>query len=90
MYQIVGDERVQAHHPKLLLGGWKFNDGCPALTESGCMLSYDDRPALCRSYPFQPVPAIDGSTMLLLSVKTCPHWKEFGEHYQEIIKELGL
>lgn len=63
---------------------------CPALTETGCIWPYEERPGLCRTYPLIPFRTKQGITTLLLAIRTCPHWKEFGDHYKEQLEELKL
>ena len=65
-------------------GYWRsLNEGdCPALTETGCAVPYDEHPLLCRIYPYVPfrVPGIDfeGVQELFLATRRCPAWREFG------------
>lgn len=71
--------------------GWRFKlKECPGLSKTGCVLSYQNRPQVCRLYPYFIIPDMDGKNTLALLLRVCPHWKEFGDHYDEIAKEAGI
>jgi Fe-S-cluster containining protein len=57
-----------------------FEGTCPALTARGCLLLYDQRPEVCRFYPFVRV----GDRLLL--DQRCEHWRIFGEDYRDLVK----
>ena len=92
LYTAVGDKKILEADPKYIapLHGWVFNlkDGekCPGSTETGCILPYNDRPMICKTYPFIGYKGING-VALLLAVKTCPAWEEFGARYKEAYEE---
>lgn len=92
LYAEVGDQKMMAANPKFIpaMNGWIFQipagEKCPGVTETGCILPYEDRPKVCRTYPFLGYKAVNGHA-LLLAVKTCPAWEEFGSRYQEAYAE---
>ena len=86
----IGCQKAMEYEPRKVGNGWKFRPGkCPGLTEKGCILDYRDRPILCRAYPFIPVPTAEGKYFLTLALRTCPAWREFGEHYDDQVEELA-
>ena len=69
-------------------GGYVSLGPCPALTENGCIFPYEERPVLCRYYPFVPVRTKQGNITLLLVIKTCPYWKEIGDMHDQELEEI--
>jgi Fe-S-cluster containining protein len=67
--------------------GWQFKEPCPAKSDKGCIISYDDRPIVCKLYPFMPVPTRTKGTMLLLDLE-CPYWMVFGKDIEKAKEEL--
>jgi len=94
MTQAAGEEKVLAKAPKYNGSRWHFTilSDCPALSDAGCIMEYKDRPLACRLAPFILVPLYNGDknniTVDLLLTLTCLKWREFGEYYAEIIKEV--
>jgi Fe-S-cluster containining protein len=79
----------------MLMGNvWMFDEeGCPGLTDTGCIMPYEERPLMCRLYPWIAVPILgtrqkDAYTDLLLYTTTCPQWKAFGDDYDIARKEF--
>jgi Fe-S-cluster containining protein len=87
----LGFEKVRAAKPKRV-GAWlMFMENCPGKLPDGCILSYEERPLGCRIYPFVAIPALGGSVLgheLLLDLRHCPHWKEFGDQYEAAKREF--
>ncbi len=94
--RVIGAKKIRERRPFRVLQdgvcvGWRFKiKECPGLTVTGCVLPYGDRPQVCRLYPFFILPDMDGKNTLGLLLRTCPHWKEFGDHYDEIAKEARI
>ncbi len=87
----IGRERAEAAGPQQLGSWWMFRETCPGKREDGCALSYEDRPLTCKIYPFVAIPSINGSIAgheLLLDLRHCPRWKDFGERYEETKEEF--
>jgi hypothetical protein len=87
----IGKEQAEAAGPERLGTWWMFRENCPGKLPDGCVLSYEDRPLCCKIYPFVAIPAITGSVIgheILLDIRHCPRWKEFGEHYEETKQEF--
>lgn len=86
-----GREKAEAAGPQQLGNWWMFRDTCPGKLENGCVLPYEDRPLTCKIYPFVAIPSMNGSIAgheLLLDLRHCPRWKEFGERYEETKEEF--
>jgi hypothetical protein len=89
----IGRKKSEAAIPEQFGTWWMFRENCPGKLPDGCILSYDDRPLCCKIYPFVAIPAITGSVIgheLLLDIRHCPRWKEFGECYEETKSEFIL
>jgi Uncharacterised protein family (UPF0153). len=87
----IGREKAEAAGPQKLGNWWMFRDTCPGKLDAGCVLPYGDRPLACKIYPFVAIPSINGSIAgheLLLDLRHCPRWKEFGERYEETKEEF--
>lgn len=89
----LGNERLMAARPIQIMGGWMFREGrCPGALEDGCILTYRDRPLICRTYPFIPATVVNKQmkeeTILLLRVDTCPYWRVFGERFEYVKQEM--
>jgi Fe-S-cluster containining protein len=73
---------------------WHFTipGTCPALSDTGCIIPYEERPFACKIAPFVLVPMYVGKergvVIDLLLTPTCPHWREFGEHYAATLEEV--
>ncbi len=82
--EFLGEDPYNAAKPyESLPGYWKFSIPCPLFDEeTGCRLPYNDRPMICRLYPFSPLPCKEGY-ILLLDVAGCPSWMDFGQRYKE-------
>jgi Fe-S-cluster containining protein len=80
----IGQEKARASQPIQIKGSWKFRTStCPALTPTGCIMPYENRPEVCRIYPL--VRLQEG---LFLDIQACPHWQEFGEDIEQVEKEV--
>lgn len=87
----VGKEKAKAALPERYGSWWMFREICPGKLKDGCILTYDDRPLCCKIYPFVAIPAVTGSVLgheILLDLRHCPRWKEFGESYEEVKQEF--
>jgi hypothetical protein len=87
----IGKETADAARPERFGTWWMFRENCPGKLPDGCALPYDDRPLCCKIYPFVAIPAITGSVIgheILLDIRHCPRWKEFGECYEETKEEF--
>lgn len=85
MQRIIGIRPDLAGRFTHVFGRWyKFVDPCPLFDEeTGCTIErYEDRPIICRLFPFCPVPCSDG-WVLPMYVSECEHWRHFGEQYKE-------
>jgi len=80
--QALGPDRMRPEG-----NGYISIGNCPASTPRGCIWEYENRPFLCRVYPFIPIIGKQGG-FLLLAIRTCPRWKEFGELYWDQVKEI--
>ena len=97
VFESVGNDRLQQHQPHFMesTGMWMFKrGGCPALTPDGCVLVYDDRPLVCRLFPWVSVAFYtdveDGARdELVLLVGRCPQWRVFGELYEQTKDEMN-
>ena len=93
LYMCVGNDAIQKCGPVWVEDRmWMFKVGCPGLTSTGCALSHDERPLMCRLYPWIAVPCYgpeqeDAAVRLLLE-PTCPNWKAFGDNYDTAKKEF--
>jgi Fe-S-cluster containining protein len=67
--------------------GWHRLPVCPALTPTGCALTWR-RPIVCRLYPFQFIAMPSGGYRIMLDVDMCPSWMAFGEEYKEAMMEF--
>jgi len=95
MYQYVGNEKLQSFEPTWYpeRGAWGFSHGCPASSETGCLMPYEQRPLLCKIFPWIAIPVYqddikDAKAQLFLSAGRCPQWKAFGDNYKEVLKEF--
>jgi hypothetical protein len=91
LVQAIGKDKSDAAVPERFGTWWMFREICPGKLPDGCVLSYDDRPLCCKIYPFVAIPAITGSVIgheILLDLRHCPRWKEFGEYYEETKQEF--
>lgn len=83
-------DRILETHPEIefdpvMDGWWKMRDDCPLFDPvTGCALDMDDRPMICRVFPFSPIRRTNG-WILLLDVSDCPHWTFFGTKYGEAV-----
>ncbi|GEM_PF-6015927 len=87
----IGKEKAGLAVPERFGTWWMFRENCPGKLPDGCVLRYDDRPLCCKIYPFVAIPAITGSVIgheILLDIRHCPRWKEFGECYEEVKQEF--
>jgi len=92
LYSAVGAEKIMAYEPEWVNDSWMFAKGCPGLTSTGCVLSYEDRPLMCRLFPWVIAPILGDTHReahhdLLLTMR-CPQWKAFGENYEFALKEF--
>lgn len=88
MMACLGEERVLSVVPQPEAPGWLRLPTCPALTPEGCALVAHLRPVVCRLYPFQFLAMPTGGFRVMLDVDQCPHWRTFGEEYQDALAEL--
>jgi hypothetical protein len=84
----IGTPEVMAVGPVSEGNGWFRLPTCPALTPAGCSLVDVVKPIVCRLYPFQFIAMPTGGYRVMLDVDQCPHWRAFGENYQEALAEL--
>ncbi|MEI6293064.1 MAG: YkgJ family cysteine cluster protein [Methanomicrobiales archaeon] len=87
----IGKEEAATAMPERFGTWWMFRENCPGKQKDGCVLAYDDRPLCCKIYPFVAIPAVTGSVIgheILLDIRYCPRWKEFGEWYEETKQEF--
>ena len=87
----IGEEKARNAAPQQYGTLWMFREHCPGKRSDGCVLEYDDRPLTCKVYPFVAIPALTGSVLgheILLDLRHCPRWKEFGERYEETKQEF--
>ena len=86
-----GQEAVNTMHPTKTSIGWTVITGCIARTETGCAFSYEDRPLVCKIFPFM-TNRTELGWKISLDVDTCPYWMIFGhlrdEAAQTLIKYL--
>jgi Fe-S-cluster containining protein len=74
---------------------WMFKRGsCPGIGDNGCVMPYDERPLVCRLFPWVSVPFYtstkdDAMNELVLLVGRCPQWRVFGELYEQTKEELN-
>jgi Fe-S-cluster containining protein len=79
----LGEAALQAAEPQEIQPGvWRLKGDCPALGpgSSGCRIPAAERPLVCLLYPFHAARTEDG-WILLLDVKGCPFWMQWGEQY---------
>ena len=95
MFQYVGNDKLQSFEPKWLEaeGVWMFSHGCPAASETGCIMPHADRPMMCRLFPFVAFRVYTdlqeaAHLELFLHSSRCPNWKAFGDNYDAAVKEL--
>lgn len=95
MSNLVGNEGMRKHLPKYYESHdiWMFKTGCPAATPTGCKLSHDERPLMCRLWPYLLLPvyeddAKDAHYKLLLDVERCPNWRAYGDDYDAVMQEF--
>lgn len=94
MYRHAGERKMLEFEPTWMAGGncWMFaKSGCPAATEQGCILKGNDRPLMCRLFPFYPIPCTgpkeeDKTVVMMLNLR-CPNWKLFGPRMHEAEQE---
>jgi hypothetical protein len=88
----IGEESHRNAQPYWTGKYWKYKSRlCPAFSETGCILPYDKKPRACQLAPFLPVPVMHGAketVILVLNIKGCPMWREWGEHYDEACQEV--
>jgi Fe-S-cluster containining protein len=84
---IIGQETAMAAEPEFVGNVWQFKSLCPGRTDTGCAVSYKDRPIVCKLYPFLPVPTRTQGIKLLLDI-ACPNWKTFGNLIDQSYEEL--
>ena len=83
-----GEETVQKMNPTPSpMAGWMIITNCCAVTPTGCSFSYEDRPLVCKIYPFETTRTEKG-WKLTLDVATCPYWMVFGHLYDEAAEAL--
>lgn len=82
-----GEEAVQVMNPTKSPLGWTVFTNCIAKTPTGCAFSYEDRPLVCKIYPFETTRTEKG-WKLTLDVATCPYWMIFGHLYEEAARTL--
>ena len=92
LYNYVGNDKIQSHGPVWINDAWMFERGCPGLTDKGCIMAYEDKPLMCRLFPWIAVPILndlhkDAHNDLLLTMR-CPQWRAFGENYESAMKEF--
>jgi len=63
-------------------GWYRVKGACPARSDRGCRLTVEERPLVCRLYPFQFIGLADGGYIIYLDLETCPHWAIWGTEYQ--------
>lgn len=83
-----GIEAVSKMEPRQTPLGFVAVKNCIAATPTGCSFSYEDRPLICKIFPFELRRTAAG-WKLDLDVTTCPHWDIFGKHYDEMAAVLG-
>jgi hypothetical protein len=88
MMTVLGEAAVIADGPKHEGNGWHRLPTCPASSADGCLLPPYIRPIVCRLYPFQFIAMPNGGYRIMLDVDQCPAWREFGEGYQEALREF--
>jgi Fe-S-cluster containining protein len=97
LFNCVGNSVLQRHEPHFMesTGMWMFKRGsCPAVGDEGCVLPYDERPQVCRLFPYVTVPFYtdveEGARdELVLLVGRCPQWRAFGELYEQTKEEMN-
>lgn len=52
---------------------------CPFLSDTGCVIPHDEKPLVCKMFPFVFQPARHGNVIQLLDIGHCPMWREWGE-----------
>ena len=52
---------------------------CPFLSESGCIIPFEDRPLNCCYFPFRFMRTTHGNAIQMLDVGYCPCWKQWGD-----------
>ncbi len=82
-----GLEAVSKMNPAQTGLGFVSIMNCIAATPTGCAFSYEDRPLICKIYPFELRRTAKG-WKLDLDVATCPHWEVFGRYYNEMADVL--
>lgn len=94
MYHHVGNDILQGFEPRFepKAGAWLFKTGCPAASSTGCIMPYEERPLMCRIFPWVAIPVYqdDYSVLpkLFLAAARCPQWKAFGDNYDVIRQEF--
>jgi hypothetical protein len=91
LVDVIGEKKAKAAGPEQMGTWWMFREKCPGKLPDGCALTYEERPLCCKLYPFVAIPAITGSIIgheLLLDIRHCPRWKEFGDQYEEMKQEF--
>lgn len=99
LHKYADPQRIVFSRPTVIMTGrddgfWITQEkGCPALTETGCVIPHDERPLNCRLYPFVRIKAYGENRQvvdeLLLATKTCPFWRELGAKRDEAMEELN-
>ncbi len=58
MSNAIGNDKLVKTGILPLDNGWlRLKGPCPALTDHGCALSYEDRPIVCKIYPWMLIPS---------------------------------
>ena len=94
MSRVVGNDILLRFEPRWepRAGAWLFKTGCPAASDTGCVMPYEERPLMCRIFPWVAIPVYhdDYSVQpkLFLAAARCPQWKAFGDNYDVIRQEF--